>query len=85
MRILSIETTPVHEWTYLSASPRGGSEIQHLPLLSAAVDTLPPDLEALIITSDWDEPLAELAGGSAGAQRRRTRRVVTAGPLSPGA
>ncbi|KFA88353.1 metallophosphoesterase family protein [Archangium violaceum] len=52
MRILSIETTPVHEWTYLSASPRGGSELQHLPLLSATVDTLPPELEALIVTSD---------------------------------
>jgi Icc-related predicted phosphoesterase len=52
MRILSIEKTPVHEWTYLSAAPRGGSELRHLPLLPATVDALPAELEALIVTSD---------------------------------
>ncbi len=52
MRILSIEKTPLHEWAYLSAAPRGGSELRHLPLLGATVDTLPPDVAALLVTSD---------------------------------
>lgn len=52
MRILSIDNTPVHEWTYLSASPRGKSELVHFPLLRAAVDALPEDVEALLVMSD---------------------------------
>ena len=52
MRILSLQSTPLHEWSYLSAAPRGGSEARQLPLLSATVDTLPSELEALIALSD---------------------------------
>ena len=52
MRILTLEPTPLHEWSYLSAASRGGSEPRTLPLLRATVDTLPADLEALIALSD---------------------------------
>lgn len=52
MRILSLDITPVHEWTYLSASPRGQSELVHFPLLRATVDTLPGDIAALLVMSD---------------------------------
>ncbi len=52
MRILSIEETPTHEWRYLNAAPRGGTEAGRLPLLRATVDTLPPGLEAVIALSD---------------------------------
>lgn len=52
MRILTIEETPIHEWRYLNAAPRGGTEVNMLPLLRATVDTLPPDVEAVIALSD---------------------------------
>lgn len=52
MRILSLEPTPLHEWSYLAAAPRGGSEVRQFPLLRATVDTLPSELEAIIALSD---------------------------------
>jgi Icc protein len=67
MRILSIDNTPVHEWTYLSASPRGGSELAHFPLLRAAVDTLPEDMEALLVMSDLQGVATHAASEGASA------------------
>jgi hypothetical protein len=52
MRILTIEDTPIHTWRYLNAAPRGGTEVQTLPLLRATVDALPEDVETLIALSD---------------------------------
>ena len=52
MRILTIDETPTHEWRYLNAAPRGGTEAGRLPLLRATVDALPPGLEAVIALSD---------------------------------
>ena len=66
MRILSLDPTPLHEWSYLSAAPRGGSEVRSLPLLSATVDTLAPGLEALIALSDLQGRVtSELSAGTA--------------------
>lgn len=52
MRILSLDSTPIHEWPYQNAASRGGTEVRTLPLLRATVDALPPDIEALIALSD---------------------------------
>lgn len=52
MRILSVQQTPLHEWPFQSAASRGGTEVKTLPLLRATVDSLSPDIEALIALSD---------------------------------
>ncbi|RKH34852.1 metallophosphoesterase [Corallococcus praedator] len=52
MRILTLDTVPMHAWRYLNAAPRGGTETQLLPLLRGTVDTLPEGVEALLVTSD---------------------------------
>jgi Icc protein len=52
MRILSLHPTPIHEWSYLNAASRGGSEVRSLPLLRATVDALPSDMEAVLALSD---------------------------------
>ncbi|NVI98559.1 metallophosphoesterase [Myxococcus sp. AM009] len=67
MRILKLEAEPLALWTYLSAAPGGGAEIQNLPLLQGKVDALPAGLDALVVTSDLQgvAPRALLGGAVA--------------------
>ncbi|MFP2958522.1 metallophosphoesterase [Myxococcus sp. 1LA] len=67
MRILKLETEPLYLWPHLSAAPRGGTEIQNLPLLQGKVDALPAGLDALVVTSDLQgvAPCAVLGGAVA--------------------
>ncbi|WIG94734.1 metallophosphoesterase [Myxococcus sp. SDU36] len=67
MRILKLEAEPLSLWPYLSAAPRGGAEIQNLPLLQGKVDALPAGLDALVVTSDLQgvAPRALLGGAVA--------------------
>lgn len=52
MRIQTLDMEPVQTWPYLSAAPRGGTEVRNWPLLRGTVDTLPEELEALLVMSD---------------------------------
>ncbi|WP_255442801.1 metallophosphoesterase [Corallococcus sp. Z5C101001] len=52
MRILTVDEKPLHEWWYLNAAPRGGTRAERLPLLCGWVDSLPPDVDAVIALSD---------------------------------
>lgn len=52
MRIVEIEREPFHVLEYLDAAPRGGTQLRELPLLRGRAEGLPPELDALLITSD---------------------------------
>ncbi|MCY1058697.1 metallophosphoesterase [Nannocystis sp. SCPEA4] len=52
MRIVHIDSEPLHTLAYLDAAPGGGSQTRELPLLRARVDQLPAQLDALLVTSD---------------------------------
>ncbi|WP_394836544.1 hypothetical protein LVJ94_06510 [Pendulispora rubella] len=67
MRVLSLESSPLHEITYLAAASGGGTETRRLPVLRASVDALPADLDGLLLTSDLQgvAPLA-LEDGAVG-------------------
>ncbi|WP_394846898.1 metallophosphoesterase [Pendulispora brunnea] len=64
MRVLSIESSPVYEMTYLAAASGGGTESRRLPVLRASVDGLPAGLDGLLLTSDLQgvAPLASQEG-----------------------
>ncbi|MDZ8051954.1 MAG: metallophosphoesterase [Aulosira sp. ZfuVER01] len=53
MQILSISNLPIHQIQYLTASAGGVGVIErYLPILSAEVDFIPNNLDAIIATSD---------------------------------
>lgn len=52
MRVLEIDSEPFHELEYLDAAPRGGSQLRTLPLLRGRAEGLPPEIDALLVTSD---------------------------------
>lgn len=53
MQIISISHSPIHQIPYLTAASGGvGVIARNLPILSAEVDSLPNNLEAIIVTSD---------------------------------
>lgn len=52
MRILTLDVTPSHRWSYLEAAPRGGARTAWFPLLRGTVDALPEELSALLVLSD---------------------------------
>lgn len=52
MRLLHIDREPFHTLEYADAAPRGGTQTRTLPFLRARVDTLPQQLDALLVTSD---------------------------------
>ena len=52
MRLLDIAATPFWEKPYRQAGPGGEIQAATLPFLHAFVDTLPPDVEALLVCSD---------------------------------
>jgi hypothetical protein len=53
MQIISISHSPIHQIHYLTAASGGvGVIARYLPILSAEVDLLPNNLEAIIVTSD---------------------------------
>ncbi|HLL22506.1 MAG TPA: metallophosphoesterase [Kofleriaceae bacterium] len=66
-RILTIQhiaDTPLAEVRYLNAARRGGTEVARLPIVEAFVDTLPDELDAIVVTSDLQgiAPGAQLLG-----------------------
>ena len=53
MQITSISEHPIHQIPYLTAAPGNKGVVERiLPILLAEVDFLPPDLDAIIATSD---------------------------------
>ncbi len=52
MRIAALDDAPVHELEFLEAAPGGGTQRRSLPFLCGEVLGLPPQLGALIVTSD---------------------------------
>ena len=66
MRVLSLNTDPIHELSYLNASHGpGGFEEVRLPVLEAAVDHLPESVEAIVATGDLQgrERFEDAGGG----------------------
>lgn len=65
MRILSLDTEPVHEILFLNARRGGGTETQRLPVLRGTVERLPDEVQALLVTSDLQGvvPGWHLSGG----------------------
>lgn len=52
VRIVDLDPEPLHVLTYADAAPGGGTQARALPLVRARVDGLPPELDALLVTSD---------------------------------
>jgi Icc protein len=52
MRILSIDTNPIHEICCRYVRSGGAQSVGQLPVLADYVDRLPPKLDAVILTSD---------------------------------
>jgi Icc-related predicted phosphoesterase len=53
MRVLAIETAPLHRQRFVNAAPRGrGAVSAVLPIVRARVDALPASLDALVLASD---------------------------------
>lgn len=53
MQIISISNSPIHQIQYLTAASGGVGVIErYLPFLLAEVDSLPNNLDAIIVTSD---------------------------------
>lgn len=58
MRIRTIQRVPIHEWMYLNAAPRRGTETATLQLLRGTVDGLPDELRTLSRTASprsWEK------------------------------
>lgn len=64
MRIVEIAAEPLHRMTYSDAAPGGGTQVRELSLLRGRVAGLPPQLDALLVTSDLQgrAPLASAGG-----------------------
>lgn len=52
MRIVHVDPTPLHDVVHQSARSGGGVEVRSLHILHARADTLPADVDALVVTSD---------------------------------
>ena len=52
MRILSIDTSPLHEISYRYVRPGGSQDVGQLAVQVAHVDELPPTIDAIVVTSD---------------------------------
>lgn len=52
MRVIEIEATPLHVFDYVDAAPGGGSRRRELAIVRGRAEGLPPELDALLVTSD---------------------------------
>jgi Icc protein len=52
VRILSIDTSPLHEISYRYVRPGGSLDVGQLAVQVAHVDELPPTIDAIVMTSD---------------------------------
>lgn len=67
MRVVQVDLEPVHELEYQDAAPRGGTQLRRLPVLRGTAEGLPPQIDALLVTSDLQgrAPLSAAGGVSA--------------------
>jgi Icc-related predicted phosphoesterase len=63
MRIVQLERTPVDSIPFLNASRRGGTDTESLPILLGRLDTLPEQLDALLIASDLQGVIPDWRAG----------------------
>ena len=64
MRVVELDAEPVHTVAFANAAPGGGTRADVLPILRGRVEGLPPQLDALLVTSDLQgrARLAEAGG-----------------------
>ena len=71
MRVLSVGTTAIHSVPFEDAARGGGVERKTLPILRAAVDGLPPGVEAILACSDLQGLEPSTSGQRAGPRSAR--------------
>lgn len=65
MRIVEIEPEPLHVLRYADAAPGGGTQARELPILRARASGLPPQIDALLMTSDLQGRAPVISAGGA--------------------
>ncbi len=65
VRIVELESAPIHEIPHLSAAKRGGSEARRLPVLLGHVSGLPTGCGGMVLTSDLQGMAPSWGGGGA--------------------
>lgn len=65
LRILSIETTPLHLLPFINVSSSGKPVREFLPFLRGQIEGLPEGLDALFITADLQGRVRSVGGSSA--------------------
>jgi len=76
VRIAALDDAPVHELEFLDAAPGGGTQRRLLPFLCGEVEGLPPELDALIITSDLQGRALQSPGAPVDAPLRLIGEAV---------
>jgi len=62
---VDIDAEPLHVLEYADAAPGGGTQPRTLPIVRARVEGLPPQLDALLVTSDLQGRAPLLSAGGA--------------------
>ncbi|MEZ4385121.1 MAG: metallophosphoesterase [Nannocystaceae bacterium] len=76
MRIAALDDAPFHALEFLDAAPGGGTQRRALPFLRGAVEGLPAELDALIVTGDLQGRALPSPGTAADAPLRLVGEAV---------
>ncbi|MCA9661183.1 MAG: metallophosphoesterase [Myxococcales bacterium] len=76
MRIAALDDAPIHALEFLDAAPGGGTKRRSLPFLRGAVEGLPAELDALIVTGDLQGRALPSPGTDADAPLRLVGEAV---------